>query len=1334
MPNNGQSLYFDSGIDADKFYAELNKMQAQLGQLVTATEKHGSQMDSVFKKVAGAVGGYFSLQMFGQATKALYNFSSDYETAMIEVGTISDEVFGKFPEYKQQILNLSTEGAQAPKDLANAFYQIVSAGYDGAEGLAVLEAASKSATAGFVETETAADGITTVLNAWGKPFTEATNVADVFFKTVEKGKTTFPELATYVAQFAPIASTLKIPFEEVMSLMATITKQGTPTAQAATQVRAALSGIAREFGDTIFEGRSLQETFEFIAKTSNYSIGELTKNVGQIEGANAILATTGEKLSMAFEDLDAIANNSIGSTEKALLRVEETSADVTAKLRNNILAALAPLGEGMVEKVAEIGKSLNEAFENGTIEEFFNDFAKALKVGAALLVVYNAKTIATTTSMLAQEGALRVLIVREEVINRWRKISAATQAAYNASMAAGTGVIGGVSSALKALWATMAMNPLTAVVAVLGLATAAFFAFRKEIKSAADIQEEFDRLQKKSKDYEENLKPLIDRYNELKENQNKTNEEQTEFNGLIQTLADKIPSAIGEMDKYGNVISLVGDKLKEFSATQDQAIKLQAEQGLKDAQDALDDLTLKLKVAKAGMSETYTQVMTGSAGGYGGTVTKTRSGEARAKAAKEFQEVQAEIDKVTEAVAAYQKTLSDINNRAFYEENKNLFKDLSGLADEELNDISMKLSELYDIAPDDFVREKIISQIEKVYAESDKRMEELSKESSKKTTTVEFKIDDFKKSLKEKEELYAQYFNTALQFGEDYANKQFANLLKEGKDYEEFLKAKLHAYRNNNEAIVAIGEAATANDIMLNPPEQFSNALQAKKGVLPDLINTEDVLKDVNATMQKTLIKSLDQAGDLVKKMNNELASDDITAALDTGWQISDALGQAANAAGQVNEDMGEAMTAVAEIANNTMNIVTGLATGNYVQAAAAGFQMVMDMMARRQKEAAEAAEAQLKSLNQIIEAQNKQLDIYTERMRNASGEERYNQEKATLELLQQQSDELMSQVSETELLFKGKQKVTKDGWLWDSSFTGNLDSSVKFEDFKALEDFILNGDLQKILNGEVGLKGDVNFAKTFESMLSNPDMYLGLGGNLINWGDMKLGDVKWSAENMDALYELYDKIKEVEEKRRELMEQLTGTTTNSIADSIVQGFAEGKTAIEDFASSFEDMMKEALMNNFKNQFVMKEAEKFFQSFGSAAQDGYTADELAALKEQWAQSISGLSEQFKAYEELSQGVFGEDIFSGSEKDGISGQIKASITEETATELAGLWTRTSFDIRRQLEILEGANNLLAMIQANTNRTADNTEKLDSIDRNIDKIANSSSNDRAYGNIG
>ena len=82
---------------------------------------------------------------------------------------------------------------------------------------------------------------------------EAGTVSDQLFTTVRLGKTTFGELGASIAQVAPIAAAYGISIDQVLGAVASLTKQGTPTAQAMTQIRAAIQGTAGELGDAAFK-------------------------------------------------------------------------------------------------------------------------------------------------------------------------------------------------------------------------------------------------------------------------------------------------------------------------------------------------------------------------------------------------------------------------------------------------------------------------------------------------------------------------------------------------------------------------------------------------------------------------------------------------------------------------------------------------------------------------------------------------------------------------------------------------------------------------------------------------------------------------------------------------------------------------------------------------------------------------------------------------------------------------------------------------------------------------------------------------------------------------
>ncbi|MGC9355908.1 MAG: phage tail tape measure protein, partial [Mariniphaga sp.] len=79
---------------------------------------------------------------------------------------------------------------------------------------------------------------------------------------MEKGKTTFPELASNIAQVAPLAASMNITFEEVAASVASLTKQGVNTPMAFTQIRQAILSVNDVLGDGWQKSMTFQEALQ----------------------------------------------------------------------------------------------------------------------------------------------------------------------------------------------------------------------------------------------------------------------------------------------------------------------------------------------------------------------------------------------------------------------------------------------------------------------------------------------------------------------------------------------------------------------------------------------------------------------------------------------------------------------------------------------------------------------------------------------------------------------------------------------------------------------------------------------------------------------------------------------------------------------------------------------------------------------------------------------------------------------------------------------------------------------------------------------------------------
>ena len=344
---------------------------------------------------------------FAQAAKSSYDFEKEFRKNMLEVATISTQVTDDMTGFMNQVMSITQEIPIKAPEAAKALYSIVSAGHDGADGMKILEVSAKAAVGGLTETETAADAITTILNAYKMSAEEAGTVSDQLFTTVRLGKTTFGELGASIAQVAPIAAAYGISIDQVLGAVASLTKQGTPTAQAMTQIRAAIQGTAGELGDAAFQGRTFQEALQLIYEKAGGSASKMKEMLGTDEGLAATLALTGKNAKAAANDLGEL-QSSLGATEAAFEKMADEAGNQMTLLSNNIQAALRPMGEVILKNISEAAKIINQGFKTGNIKGNIENLEKLLLGVSGAYVAYKSSTIGATAAEMALSAKIAI--------------------------------------------------------------------------------------------------------------------------------------------------------------------------------------------------------------------------------------------------------------------------------------------------------------------------------------------------------------------------------------------------------------------------------------------------------------------------------------------------------------------------------------------------------------------------------------------------------------------------------------------------------------------------------------------------------------------------------------------------------------------------------------------------------------------------------------------------------------------------------------------------------------------------------------------------------------
>lgn len=347
------SLLFKSGFDN----SQLLKGKTEAVNIV-------SQMASQIAKINPFLGlATASVTAFALISKEAYAMAKEFEHAMKEVETISEATQDNFDKIASKVFAISKISPDSPKELAEAYYQIVSAGYDGAEGLKLLEIASRGATAGVTTTKIAGDGLTTVMNAYKLSMEDAEQVSDVFFNTVKLGKTTFSELADNISTVAPLASASGIAFEEIASATASLTKQGVPTAQAMTQIRSSINALNEKLSDGWSESLTFQEGLQLLYDKANGSKSALLELTGRVEGMSAVLGLAGANLQSATADLETYKNVA-GATSKAQKTLIGDTTNQWKIFSNNLKAVTKDLGDSWLGVSSSLAKGLNTLFDN----------------------------------------------------------------------------------------------------------------------------------------------------------------------------------------------------------------------------------------------------------------------------------------------------------------------------------------------------------------------------------------------------------------------------------------------------------------------------------------------------------------------------------------------------------------------------------------------------------------------------------------------------------------------------------------------------------------------------------------------------------------------------------------------------------------------------------------------------------------------------------------------------------------------------------------------------------------------------------------------------------
>lgn len=458
--------------EAQKEFGSVGAQQiAQVGQEL---QKVGSKVEDVGKKFS-VISGVTGAVLGGSVMLA-----SNFQDAMAKVDTIADTSAVSLDDLSAQILDLSNQTGISANDIADATYNAISAGQSTADAVNFVSNATSLAKAGFTDTASSIDVLTTIMNAYGLEADKVGSVSDMLINTQNKGKTTVAELSASMGKIIPTAKSMGVGLDQITAGYAIMTAKGIATAESTTYMNSMLNELGKSstkvgqalkeetgksFQELIGEGKSVGDVLQILkdhADKSGVSFNELWQSSEAGKAGLTLLSDGAEGFNAMAKDMVA----STGATGEAMKKLDTPSKKAKVainELKNagislgqTALSALAPL----IEKVSQSVEKLTTWFTKLSpgVQQIIL-VVMALITALGPLLIFTGKIISSvgTIMTLAPKIATGAHMISGVLGTFGGTIGTVLNTALSGIKLLGTG--------LKSLFAVMMANPIALLIA-----------------------------------------------------------------------------------------------------------------------------------------------------------------------------------------------------------------------------------------------------------------------------------------------------------------------------------------------------------------------------------------------------------------------------------------------------------------------------------------------------------------------------------------------------------------------------------------------------------------------------------------------------------------------------------------------------------------------------------------------------------------------------------------------------------------------------------------------------------------------------------------------------
>jgi len=459
-------LFVVIGADISGFSKGMKSVKSQLSGVANNMTSIGKQMSLAVTAPIVAIGTL--------AFKAAGDFDQAFRQVNVMLGASAEEA----ANYKERILDISDATGKAATDVVNAYYQIVSAGYRGADSLDILETAMRGATGGAADAVSTTQALTKAMNIFKLEGVEGSARAmDTFFGIVDSGLLTFEEMANTFPQAATMAAGLKVEIEEVGAALATLTKVSGSTEKASTALNAVFTQLIKPSADLmkLYEQWGVSTGPEAIEKFGGFAgvlkavneatggnvdaLGKLFPSVEAIRAVLPLVTTNSEDFADALDTV----SGATGRTGEAFEEMAQGPGFQWQQMMNTLKNAAIKLGDAIATTLGPWIEKLINIVQRAV--DWFSNLSPAMK---RTIVIIGGVAAAIGPLLLVTGSLIKAFItVKAAMIGLTTAFHHGTAAmvTHKVTTVASEGATKGATVAQLGLNKAMLANPIIAIIA-----------------------------------------------------------------------------------------------------------------------------------------------------------------------------------------------------------------------------------------------------------------------------------------------------------------------------------------------------------------------------------------------------------------------------------------------------------------------------------------------------------------------------------------------------------------------------------------------------------------------------------------------------------------------------------------------------------------------------------------------------------------------------------------------------------------------------------------------------------------------------------------------------